>query len=190
MARRQKYQGVSLSEFAREVGVTRNAVVQRIKSGKLAAAVHSDGSLDVAHARTLWFANVNPNRMTVPTIGERAKAGASARHAKESEDKASEYDLKVKRMAVDLEAAEINLEKLKDSTVDKEEARRAARALMRTFRAAMLNFANRYAADIASEIDADPVHLAGLLEEKIRLALTELAKTRAPMDAGKFGESE
>ncbi|TIX06062.1 MAG: hypothetical protein E5V57_07585, partial [Mesorhizobium sp.] len=75
----------------------------------------------------------------------------------EGAEETSEYDLKVERMQVDLEAAKINLERLKETTVDKEEARRAIRSLMRVFRAAMLNFANRYASDIAAEVEADPV---------------------------------
>ncbi|RUX20031.1 hypothetical protein EOA27_09665 [Mesorhizobium sp. M2A.F.Ca.ET.037.01.1.1] len=60
---------------------------------------------------------------------------------------------------------------------------------MLVFRAAMLNFANRHASDIAAEVEADPVRLAGALEGYMRVALAELAKTRAPLDAGTFGDA-
>ncbi|MER8394068.1 hypothetical protein NKH10_19450 [Mesorhizobium sp. M1340] len=186
MAGRKKIDGISVAAFAREMGVTPNAVRQRVKSGRLAKAILPDGSVDAVVARVDWFANSNPNQQRRKAPGKTSKLRADAEGAEET----SEYDLKVERMQVDLEAAKINLERLKETTVDKEEARRAIRSLMRVFRAAMLNFANRYASDIAAEVEADPVLLAGVLEEQMRAALAELAKTRAPLDAGTFGESE
>lgn len=185
MAGRKKTEGISLAAFAREMGVSPNAVRQRVKSGRLAKAVLPDGSIDSVVARVDWFANCNPNQQRRKAPTKTSKLRADAEGAEET----SEYDLKVERMQVDLEAAKINLERLKETTVDKEEARRAIRSLMRVFRAAMLNFANRYASDIAAEVEVDAVLLAGVLEEQMRVALAELSKTRAPMDAGTFGES-
>lgn len=185
MSGRKKVEGMSVAAFAREMGVTPNAVRQRVKSGRLAKAIHEDGSVDSILGRVLWFANSNPNQQRRKPATKTSKLRADAEGAEDT----SEYDLKVERMQVDLEAAKINLERLKETTVDKEEARRAIRSLMRVFRASMLNFANRYASDIAAEVDADAVLLAGVLETHMRLALAELAKTRAPMDAGSFGDS-
>lgn len=156
------------------MGVTPRAVDQKIENGRLLDAVLDDGSLDEVKATKLWKRNT----------AHQMKRGSEG-----AKDRAGEYNMKLRRMAVDIEIAEINLNKLKDSSVDKEEARKAVRALMRVFRAAMLNFANRYSADIAAEIDADPVVLAGVLEEKMRAALGELSKTRAPFEAGTFGET-
>ncbi|QKC89991.1 hypothetical protein EB230_17435 [Mesorhizobium sp. NZP2234] len=157
-----------------------------MQRGSLAGSIFPDGSVDSVAARVQWFANSNPNQQRRKVVPKTSKLFKSGEEATEN----SEYDLKVERMQVDLEAAKINLERLKETTVDREEARRAIRSLMRVFRAAMLNFANRYASDISAVVEADPVQLAGALEEHMRLALAELAKTRAPMDAGTFGDSE
>ncbi|MER9003322.1 hypothetical protein NKI15_06795 [Mesorhizobium sp. M0862] len=186
MGGRKKLDGISLAAFAREMGVTPNAVRQRVQRGSLAGSIFPDGSVDSVAARVQWFANSNPNQQRRKPAAKTSKL----REAAEGAEETSEYDLKVERMQVDLEAAKINLERLKETTVDREEARRAIRSLMRVFRAAMLNFANRYASDIAAVVEADPVQLAGTLEEHMRLALAELSKTRAPMEAGTFGDAE
>lgn len=185
MGRRKNLEGISLAAFAREMGVTPNAVRQRVQRGSLAGAILADGSVDAVKARVQWFANSNPNQQRRKPAAKTSKLREAAEGAQEN----SEYDLKVERMAVDLEAAKINLERLKEATVDREEARRAIRSLMLVFRAAMLNFANRHASDIAAEVEADPVRLAGALEGYMRVALAELAKTRAPLDAGTFGDA-
>lgn len=185
VGRRKNLEGISLAAFAREMGVTPNAVRQRVQRGSLAGAILADGSVDMVKARVQWFANSNPNQQRRKPAAKTSKLREAAEGAEEN----SEYDLKVERMAVDLEAAKINLERLKEATVDREEARRAIRSLMLVFRAAMLNFANRHASDIAAEVEADPVRLAGALEGYMRVALAELAKTRAPLDAGTFGDT-
>lgn len=164
--------GISQRGFAEKMGVSLGAVQSRIKNGRLAAAVLADRSLDEAVATRLWEENA-------------AHQMKRKRSNEEEEGKrAGEYKIKFRQMEVDLETSEINLTKLKATTIDREAARLAGRAAMRALRDHMLNFANRYGASIAGEIGADPGTLMGLIEAKMRLALGEVAGAENPFAPG------
>lgn len=181
--RKGKPEGISVAAFAREVSVTAKAVRDRVKAGRMDGAVFEDGSLDHGLARALWYANTNPNRAkpraenkpTSKLFDESEEAGAEG-------GKVSEYDLKVRRMKVDLETAEIGLDMLRKSTVDRAEALRAVRALMRVHRNTLLNFASRYGPEIAAECGGDERKLIGALEARMRTALVEAAQQPVPFD--------
>lgn len=170
--------GISANAFAKKMGVTRGAVVDRVKRGSLADAVLDDGSLDEEMARVLWFSNVNPNKMGVR---DKDKPKGS-RLAEDAEAAKSEFQLKLDRMKVDLEAATINLDKLRGSTVDKDAARRAVRQFARNHRDHMLRFAARHGPGIAAELGVDAATLVGLVEARIRDALNEAADNPVPFD--------
>lgn len=166
-----KFEGISRNAFAKKVGVTPAAVRQRIANGRLAGAVLPDGSLDEAEATRLWEENA-------------AHQMKRKRKSEEEEEKrGGEYKIKMRRMEVDLEAAEINLTRLKETTIDREQARLAGRAAMRALRDHMLNFANRYGASIAGELGTDPGTTMGLIDAKMRLALGEVANAQNPFAA-------
>lgn len=161
--------GISRYSFAKKMGVTFRAVAQKVANGRLADAVFPDGSLDEEIATRLWNSNT----------AHQMKRGEGAK-----QERAGEYKIKLRQMQVDLETAEIKLTRLKESTIDREQARIAGRAAMRALRDHMLNFANRYGASIAGEIGADPGTLMGLIDAKMRLALGEVAETRNPFASG------
>lgn len=173
----KKRQGVSVFAFAKAIGVSDNAVRDRIKRGSLADAVFDDGSLDEEKARVLWFANANPNRM-------RAAKEKKPAAAEQAEQGRSEFELKLDRMEVDLDAARLNLEKLRGSTVDKEAARRAVRQFARNHRDHMLRFAARHGPAIAADLGVDAAALVSLLEARIRDALVEASENPIPFDDG------
>ena len=168
----QKFEGISRNAFAKKVGVTPAAVRQKIANGRLADAVLPDGSLDEEVAARLWEEN----------SAHHMKRRAAKRE--DSEKKSGEYKIKMRRMQVDLETAEINLTRLKETTIDREAARLAGRAAMRALRDHMLNFANRYGASIAGELGTDPGATMGLLDAKMRLALGEVAGAENPFASG------
>lgn len=178
MAGGKKPIGMSQRAFAREMGVTGNAIRDRVKRGSLAEAVLPDGSIDAELGRVLWFANSNPNHMKKTKPVKRSRLAEDA----EAAEDASEYNLKVARMKVDLETATINLEKLRRSTVDIEEARRAVRALMRVHRDAMLNFANRFGPAIAAIVGVPAADLVAELDARMRDALNAAADTPIPFE--------
>lgn len=169
--------GISVNAFAAAMGVNEKTVRAKIKNGRLAEAVFDDGSLDETHARALWFANSNPARMKGRDLGKKSAIGEAASEAR------SEFNLKLDRMAVDLEAAQINLEKLKGSSVDREEARRAVRAFARLHRDHMLRFASRHGPAIAAELGVDAASLVARLDAQIREALIEAFANPVPFDA-------
>lgn len=177
----KKRQGISVFAFAKEMGVTDNAVRDRIKKGGLAAAVYEDGSLDAEHARALWFATANPNRMRAK---EKEKP-AAARHA---EDGKRQNELELRKLELEVEEKEHKIEALKASTVDREQARKAVRAFARALRDHMLRFPTRHGPAIAAELGVDPAALVGLMEENLRTALNEAFEQPNPFDRG--GEHE
>ena len=171
-------QGISVRAFARQMKVGDNAVRSRIKNGRLADAVLDDGSLDEDLARTLWITNADLSRVRLRDKDKTDKSKLK----REAEDGKDEYDIKLKRMEIALETEQINLEKLKNSTIDLDEAKRAVRTLMRMHRDTMLNFANRHGPAIAAEIGVPAAALVGLLEARIRDALNEGADQPLPFD--------
>lgn len=158
---------MSINAFAKEMGVTHRAVTQRIEKGRMAGAVLPDGSLDPEKAREAWINHTDPTKRNGPP----PKAYQDAQGALAG----GEYQVKLAKARIDLETAEIHLSKLRESTIDKAEAARAARALMRGFRDHMLNFANRHGPDIAAELGIEPGRLTGLIESHVRVALGEFA---------------
>ncbi|MFT4080940.1 hypothetical protein, partial [Rhodomicrobium sp.] len=152
-----------------KMGVADNAVRSRIRSGRLAEAVYDDGSLNEELATRLWKREPpqERKRRLVPPSERKAKI------ADEANDAAGEFELKLRRMRVALEKETLELEKLKRSTVDREEVRRAARAFGRGHRDQMLNFANRYGPGIAAAAGCDAATLIGLIDARMREALLE-----------------
>jgi len=176
---RKQREGIAVYAFAKKMRVSDNAVRSRIRSGRLAAAVYDDGSLNEELATELWKKRPPARRkkVLVPP-GERR-----ARISEEAEEAGTEYEIKLERMRVALEVEKINLEKLRNSTVDREEARRAVRAFGRGVRDLMLNFANRYGAGLAAELGCDAATLIGALDAKMREMLLEGMAVPAPYHA-------
>lgn len=167
----KKPEGISRNAFAKKVGVTPAAVRQRIERGRLAGAVLPDGSLDEAVATRLWEDNA----------AHRMKRGTARKE--DIEKRESEFKINSRLLEIKLETSEIELTKLKESTIDREQARIAGRAAMRALRDHMLNFANRYGASIAAELGTDPGTTMGLIDAKMRLALGEISNTPNPYAA-------
>lgn len=164
----------SKSNFAKRLNHSKGYISQLAKSG---LPCTTQGAVRVDAALKWIRENVKPS------------AGRPAGAAEGGDDADALTVAKIRLLCVQTERATLELAVRRGEFLDKEEARRAVRALMRTFRAAMLNFANRYAADIAADTGCDMVQLAASLELRMNAALTELARTPAPADAGAFGET-
>lgn len=180
MPRREK-EGITIADFAREMGVRPQSVRDRVKSGRMARAVLDDGSLDPERARVDWFANTNPNRIK-PRAGDKSKPGSALKRDADASNP-SEYDLKISLMGVELESKQIALEKLKESTIDRLEAARIVRGLMRMHRNVLVNFASRYGPEIAAECGTDERILIGSIESRLRICLNEAASGTLPFGA-------
>lgn len=190
MSPRHQRQGIAVNAFAKSLGVTHKAVADRIKRGSLADAVLDDGSLDEEKARVLWFANMNPNRVRARTKDIEPAPRDGRGTAKSAEESRGEFKVKMEREEIALRKETIQLSILEGSVIKSDDARLATRALMRTYRDGMLNFANRYGAAIAAEFGVPAAAFVGALEAKIREALIEIATTPAPFDINVQDESE
>lgn len=160
--------------------VDESTVRDRIKNGRLAEAVHPDGSLEEEVAERLWRENIDVNRRKKVAV---PPAERKARIAEEAEEAENEYTIKVQRMKVALETERLKLEQLRETTVDRDEVRRAARAFGRAHRDAMLNFASRFGPSIAAAAGCDAATLIGLIDARMRDALQETVGIPTPFHA-------
>ncbi len=134
--------GLSLRAFAKKMRVSPNAVVSRFKTGKFDTALFEDGSVNEALATAIW--NENPTKRPTPFLAPDGQPRTKIKQI--SSEGANEYKIKLERMQVALESEKIALERLRETTVDREEVKRAAREFGRAHRDAMLNFPHRFGA--------------------------------------------
>jgi len=179
MANHKERKGIAVYAFAKKMRVSDNAVRSRIRNGRLAKAVHEDGSLDEELATALWNREPPARRkhLPVPLARRRAAIKEEGEHGK------AEYEIKLERMEVALETEKIQLEKLRQTTVDREDVRQAARAFGRAHRDAMLNFAPRFGPAIAAKIGCDAASLIAALDAGMREALLETVGIPVPFHA-------
>ncbi|AQX30608.1 hypothetical protein [Bartonella schoenbuchensis] len=168
-------QGLSIRAFAKKMGVYPNAVVARFKTGKFDEAIYDDGSINEELATVLW--NENPTKQAY-IVGDDGKPRTKTKQ--DSIEGANEYEIKLKRMQVALEREKIALEQLRETTVDREEMKKAVSCFARTHRDAMLHFPHRYGARIAAQVDCDTASLIGTIDYYIREALQEAVDIPLP----------
>ncbi|UTO28712.1 hypothetical protein [Bartonella harrusi] len=169
-------EGLSVRAFAKKMGVSHNAVVSRIKTGKFDAALFEDGSIDETLATAIW--NENPTKRTASLLAPDGQRRTKIKKA--STDGANEYKIKLERMQVALEREKIALEKLRETTVDREEMKKAAREFGRAHRDAMLKFPHRFGASIAAQVGCDAASLIGAIDYYMRTALLEAVNIPVP----------
>ncbi|RCL03056.1 MAG: hypothetical protein JSC189_000467 [Candidatus Tokpelaia sp. JSC189] len=99
--------------------VSDNVVRCRIRNGRLAEAVFDDDSLDEEVATALWKRELPKRRKQLLSPPAQRKAVIK----EEGETGKSEYEIKFERMRIALESESINLEKLRQTTVEREEVR-------------------------------------------------------------------
>uniref|UniRef100_UPI0035D00013 hypothetical protein n=1 Tax=Bartonella sp. TS25HLJMH TaxID=3243576 RepID=UPI0035D00013 len=168
--------GLSVRAFAKKMGVSHNAVVSRIKTGKFDAALFEDGSVNEALATSIW--NENPTKRPASLLAPDGQPRTKIKQA--STDGANEYKIKLERMQVALESEKIALERLRETTVDREEMKKAAREFGRAHRDAMLNFPHRFGASIAAQVGCDAASLIGAIDYYMRTALLEAVNIPVP----------
>jgi len=163
--------GISIREAARRIGIDEAAVRRAIKAGKLSVSLLPDGSLNPEtvvgdYNSSVDLSKVRSSRKTplVPLSNFQA--------------------LKTTKIALDVQMAKQELAQARGELIDKREAQKAVRMLMRTFRNAMLDFSSRYGSVIAAKTGCDAPLLIGVLEAQMREALNELAAHQLPFEAG------
>lgn len=143
--------------FARRLGVSRQ-YVQKLKAQGL--PLTKDGQVQLEPALKWVRANVSTggNKEAEPTLAE----------------------ARTQLVLLQVERTELEIEKLRGSTVDREFARKSARAFARSYRDHMLRFASRYGPEIAAELGVEPGPMMTALDEAMHKALVEAAENPMP----------
>lgn len=142
-------------DFAKIAGISPGRVSQLIAKG---LPVEPSGRIDVARAQ-IWMAeNINANRREAQTQ--------------------TRLPLEVQRRKsdVDLERAELELQKARGELVDRKATERAIFGRARAERDAWLNWPLRIGAQLADQLDVDEAALLIALKRLVREHLAELSE--------------
>jgi hypothetical protein len=153
------------AEYARHRGVSREAVRQAVRDGRI--ALGDDGLIDFAAEDEAWEQNTDTTKPRNSVTGEprpgRRQAAATTTLAKH---KATHEEWRAKQARLDYRKASGDLVSRREAEQRFEEVARRARQRLEAI-------PDRLAAMLAAE--ADPAEVHRLLREEIRVACSELA---------------
>jgi hypothetical protein len=169
---------VSKAVYAQMRGISKQAVHKACREGRLTAAIHPDGKLDVELADQLWAANTNPVVGWHSTMKQRQK--------KLKEDVVEKaiavgidpnavptlLESKTVEAAFRAKLAQIEYEEKIGKLVPVESVKKEAFRLARIVRDSMFGIADRIAAEIAGI--SDPFLIHKKLSDEIRTAIAEI----------------
>jgi hypothetical protein len=159
---------MKITEFAELIGVSRQAVLEAIKRGRLPKSASRVGKVwhvDPELGQVEYRANVD--------IAKRRNFKGGGPDTDGASDYPDFNESRAKREFHMAALAELDHSERSGTLVNAEEVRRSAFKLARQARDGMLNIADRVAADLAAETDAFKVHAR--LTKEIREALSALA---------------
>jgi hypothetical protein len=172
---------VSISAFARVVGVTRQAVQNAIRSGRIQP--REDGLIDVEQGMRDWHDGRRAPPITrtpalpppKPTAAPSAAPPLAPAAPPEPSGSLSVARLHQAELALKVEERKVRLDAAKGKLIDRAKARALVRRLAQEERDAILNWPARSAAVLASELGVDAHRLQSLLDEHLRAHLAERA---------------
>jgi len=172
---------VSISAFARAVGVTRQAVQNAIRSGRIQP--REDGLIDVEQGMRDWHDGRRAPPITrpdapplpKPTSAPSAMPLPAATAPPEPSGGLSIAQLHQAELALKVEERKVRLEAAKGKLIDRAKAKALVRRLAQEERDAILNWPARSAAVLASELGVDAHRLQSLLEKHLRAHLAARA---------------
>lgn len=153
--------GLSNRKFAALAGVTESAV-RKAKLERIAGAVLADGTIDADLALKLWGKNTDPSkqRKDPPPASSTSKVDATAAPDAGNLKPASGPDVSIARAALVIEKAkreQIKRKKDEGSVIERRPSLAKVQTLARDIRNSFMGFPDKYHAQIASEIEVDPV---------------------------------
>lgn len=187
-------------EYARHRRVTLRAVQKAINAGRI--KVTPDKKIDSAQADRDWVEKTDPGKQSLlysagptdtppraeagmvagPDVADDAASGSSEQAVDKAGDSAAYREHRATRERINAERAQIELDQLKGSLIDLEEAKRLAYTAFRTLRDAVLNVPTRIKDQCAAESDAFRVEQ--LIEAELVAALNtfDLARVTRETD--------
>jgi hypothetical protein len=171
---------VSISAFARVVGVTRQAVQNALRSGRIQQ--REDGLIDVEQGMRDWHdgRRAPPITQTHAPPPELAAAPSAAPPLAPAAPPEPSGGLSIARLhqaelALKVEERKVRLETIKGKLIDRAKAKALVRRLAQEERDAILNWPARSAAVLASDLGVDAHRLQSLLDASLRAHLAERA---------------
>jgi predicted transcriptional regulator len=159
-------QKLTVTEFAKLIGVSSTAVSHAISKGRMPLSVEegSNGKKLIDAKIGVEEFNQNKKRGAVNFSEKKGRRTVDASEAADSEKKLKHYKA---------ELARIEVEEAENRLVDAEKVKRQAFKISRAVRDAMLNIPDRLSAELAAEKDQFNIHQR--LTSEIRLALESLS---------------
>ena len=166
---------VSIAEFARRVGVTEAAVRKGVKNGRV--IISPGNKIDATTQMDRWERSRDPSKITTG-IGKGNMGRPATASTPEASDAAEGYGrLKTANLALDLRIKQEEYRRLTGELVERGAVKSGLTTYARLLRDKMTNFGNRYGAELAAEIGADPKVVMAALEKFMRIQLEEIANT-------------
>lgn len=166
---------VTITEYARLRGITHGAVRAAIKAGRLKDCIVENDKgrirLNPEAADAEWAKNTQHHRKPSPQPLVAGGLTADPSPGDDLLDDIPNFNVsRAKREAYQAELARLEYEEKQGTLVDAEAVKKEAFRTARLVRDAMLNIADRIAAELAADTDAFSVHKR--LTTEIRTALT------------------
>lgn len=161
---------MKITEFATLIGVSRQAVLEAIKRGRLPKSASKVGKLwhvDPELGQVEYKANVD--------IAKRRNFKGGEPESETESDYPAFNESRAKRVYYEAKLCEMEVKLREGKLIDRDAIRDKSFKLGRQVRDGMLNIPDRIAADLAAETDAFKVHAR--LTKEIREVLTALAAT-------------
>ena len=162
----------SQSEIARLLGVSRQAVNQHVKSGRL--SVDESGKIDIDDARLLTE-TMPPSAKTAAAFNAQKKSSdQTGGEEKKSESPQFSYHVvKTMREAEEARIAKLKREEMEGALIRLEAVRSVAANTLAATREALLQLPARLSTVLAAE--GSPARVHDLLQQEIHQALAQLA---------------
>lgn len=173
---------ISQAEYARYRGVSQEAVRKALKAGRITGLPDEKGRvrIDPDVADIQWEKNTDPKqsaRVNAPKGA--ARGGAPVKGAQGNDDGGFYWDARSRREMADARRAELELEKLEGTLVERKQVEAAASRIGRLLRDSLMGVPSRLAPELAAKDDVGEVEKA--LTDAIRGVLEDSARIGSPV---------
>lgn len=151
--------GLSNRKFAELAGVSESAV-RKARQDRIVGAILPDGTIDPGRALELWGKNTDPSKQRQPAPPSPQSSGTLPDKSDASGLKGSGPDTNIARAVLIAEKAmreKIKRKKEEGSSLERAPSLAKVQTLARDLRDSFMGFPDKYHAQIAAEIEVDPV---------------------------------
>jgi hypothetical protein len=158
--------GISVAEWAKREGITRQMAYKRIKAGKVTTL--PDGTIDPDAASEQWLQNRDERQVRGKSADAPATAGATPKP-----EGTTFSDLQRAEKALKIQRDRLKFRREEGQIVDADDVRRAWADMITRARSVLLAIGGELADRLASE--SDPIRCRELIERRVNQALSALS---------------